>query len=86
MTGAGSDELFLSLASNCPALNSLLASYSQKGEIKKITETIKIKKQVYNQLKVQKKTLDVKMNDANEKKLDLENEINEINQKSAKLR
>ena len=31
VTGAGSDELFLSLASNCPALNSLCASYSQKG-------------------------------------------------------
>ena len=32
VTGAGSDELFLSLSSNCPALNSLLASYSQKGK------------------------------------------------------
>ena len=31
VTGAGSDELFVSLASNCPTLNSLCASYSQKG-------------------------------------------------------
>ena len=41
VTGAGSDELFSSLGSNCPALNSLLASYSQKGNTHKIHTKVK---------------------------------------------
>ena len=41
VTGAGSDELFSSLGSNCPALKSLLASYSQKGKTHKIQAKVK---------------------------------------------